>query len=424
MEKEVSYTEKTVSTRVAGAPHDHLPFAGLRVLDLSQGLAGPYCGMLLAQHGADVVKLEPPDGDWSRAIGTRHGCHSAIDYMANRGKRSLALDLKRPACAEAALRIAEQCDVVIESFRPGVAQRLGIGYPQVRERHPDVVYLSVSGFGQTGPHAGLPATDTVMQGFSGMMAINADAQGRPRRLGFLAVDTLTALYAFQAVSAALYARLRGAPGRHIDVSLLQASAAFLAPKIVEASLEGEHPAPLNVPAGVYRTSDGWLAITLSKEPHFAALCRAAGRDDLAQDPRFGSFAKRAPHAAWLEAEFGAVLQQRSTADWLERLAAGGVVASRVNTMADWLSDPVVAATGAATPVTDEALEFRFPRIPGVAESHPGDPRHRWPAIGSDSLAILESFGFDRTQADGLLAHAPARDPPPTHGDTHHATQVT
>lgn len=385
-----------------------LPFQGLRVLDASQGLAGPYCGMLLAQQGADVIKLEPPDGDWSRGIGRRHGSHSAIDLMANRGKRSLAIDLKRPGASEAVLRIAEKCDVVIESFRPGVVDKLGIGYEQVRARNPGVVYLSISGFGQRGPGAQKPATDTVIQGFSGMMSLNADTQGRPRRLGFLAVDTLTALYAFQAVSSALYGRLKGLPGRHVDVSLMQATAAFLAPKLVETSLEGEHPVPLNVPAGVYRTQDGWIAITLSKEAHYAALCRATGREDLAEDPAYSSFVKRAEHASYLENQFAAALLQRSTEDWLAHLAANAVVASRVNTLSSWFVDPLVAAADAAPEVVDPACgTFRFPRVPGAAHPHPSEHRYRWPEIGGDGREILAGFGFTPEEIAAQLDPYPA-----------------
>ncbi len=381
-----------------------LPFRGVRVLDASQGLAGPYCGMLLAQQGAEVIKLEPPDGDWSRGIGCRHGSHTAIDLMANRGKRSIAVDMKKPGAAEAMLRIASECDVVIESFRPGVVDKLGIGYSQVRARNPDIVYASISGFGQEGPGAQQAATDTVIQGFSGMMSLAADDEGRPRRLGFLAVDTLTALYAFHAVSSALYGRLKGLPGRHLDISLMQAAAAFLAPKLVETSLEGEAPVPLNVPAGVYRTHDGWIAITLSKEAHYAALCRATGRPDLAEDPAFGSFVKRAPHAPYLQNEFATELLQRSTADWLTHLAEHGVVASRVNTVASWLADPLVAATDAAPEVSaPDCGTFRFPRIPGAPLPAAGESRYHWPSVGEHGHEVLERFGFSAAEADALLA---------------------
>ncbi|WP_170168266.1 CaiB/BaiF CoA transferase family protein [Pseudorhodoferax soli] len=387
-----------------GSAAASLPFHGVRVLDASQGLAGPYCGSLLAQQGAEVIKLEPPLGDWSRGIGQRYNNHTAIDLMANRGKKSLAIDIKRDGAAEAVLRLAERCDVFIESFRPGVVDKLGIGYEQVRARNPDVVYLSVSGFGQQGPGAQQAATDTVIQGFSGMMSLNTDAQGRPRRLGFLAVDTLTALYAFQALASALYGRLRGQPGRHIDVSLMQSTAAFLSAKLIEGSLEGDDPVALNVPAGVYRTRDGWIAVTLSKESQYGALCRATGRADLAEEPDFDSFVKRARHAAHLETQFAMALLERGTQDWLAHLAAHGVVASEVNTLGTWFRHPLVEAVDAAPEVSDPSCGvFRMPRTPGVSAPRPGDPRYAWPDVGDSSHALLQSIGCSQAEIDRLLA---------------------
>lgn len=381
-----------------------LPFAGLRVLDVSQGLAGPYCGMLLGQYGAQVIKLEPPEGDWSRGIGTRHGSHSAIDLMANRGKQSIAVDLKGEGSIAMVKRIAAQCDVMIESYRPGIAARLGIGYVDVARDNGELVYVSISGFGQSGDKSSLPATDTVIQGFSGMMSLNSDGEGKPRRLGFLAVDTLTALYAFQAVSVALYARRDGAGGKHLDINLMQATAAFLTPKIIEASLEGEAPQAINVPAGVYRSLDGWLAITLSKEAHFGALCKATARSYLADDPRFASFQLRAPHGRHLEAEFGTVFAQRSTAQWLDILQAHGVVASRVNQLTDWLVDPHVVAVGAAPLTQDQDRAFHFPATPGIAPPGPQDSRARWPDVGSDGAHILCDFGFSEKEIAALRAN--------------------
>jgi crotonobetainyl-CoA:carnitine CoA-transferase CaiB-like acyl-CoA transferase len=406
-----------MSTEFAAGPHGSgapgLPYAGLRVLDLSQGLAGPYCGMLLGQYGAQVTKLEPPEGDWSRGIGTRHGSHSAIDYMGNRGKHSIAADLKAPGAVDMVRRMAARCDVLIENYRPGIAQRLGLGYEDIARVNPDIIYVSVSGFGLTGEKSRLAATDTVMQGFSGMMALNPDPSGKPQRLGFLAVDTLTALYAFNAVSVALYARRDGAGGRHLDISLLQSTAAFLAPKIVEASLEGASPQIINAPAGVYRTRDGWLAITLSKEAHFAALCKATGRDDLAADPRFASFQLRAPHARHLEAELAQAIAPHDTAHWLASFQAHGVVASRVNTLTDWLHDPHVQAMAAAPLARDGERQLHFPATPGVPHPADDDPRGRWPGVGEDVDAVLADFGFNAQeiaalQADGAIARpAPA-----------------
>ncbi|MFM1987156.1 MAG: hypothetical protein RJA99_113 [Pseudomonadota bacterium] len=383
------------------------PYAGLRVLDASQGLAGPYCAMLLAQQGATVIKVEPPEGDWSRGIGTRHGDATALSVAANRGKASLVADLKTPGAAAALRRIAARCDVFLESFRPGVADRLGLGHAALAAENPGLVYVSISGYGAGGPYAQRAGTDTVLQAFSGMMALNRDADGRPNRVGFLVVDTLTALYAFQAVSAALYARRAGAPGRHVEMSLMQSAAAFLAPKLVEHALEGEAARPLNVPAGVYRTRDGWIAVTLSRESHFPALCRAIGRPDLGEDPRHASFETRADHQVALKAALAATLAERETAHWLERFAANEVMANPVSTLADWIADPHVNAVGAASRIDVPGVgEVVWPAIPGVSPPEPDEARARWSRVGEGGVDALRALGFDDAEiaafgADGV-----------------------
>ena len=252
-------------------------YSGLHVLDLGQGVAAPYCAMLLAMHGAEVVKLEPVAGDWSRGLGTQYGDHTAMSAHYNRGKRSLALDLRSPAAREIALALADRADIVIEGFRPGVADRLGLGYDVLAARNQRLLYLSVSGFGQDGPYAQLPCTDSVAQAFSGLMSVNLGNDGAPHRVGAIIVDTLTGLYAAQAVGVALYARERSGRGRRIEVSLTQCAAAILGHKLAEHLLEGGAPRALNVPTGAYRTSDGWIMIALVKEEQFARLVgRLAG----------------------------------------------------------------------------------------------------------------------------------------------------
>src|SRR5690242_18332072 len=192
-------------------------YSGLRVLDLGQGVAAPYCAMLLAMHGAEVVKLEPPAGDWSRGLGTRYGDHTAMSGHYNRGKRSLALDVKEGAARDIAAELARRADIVIEGFRPGVAARLGLGYEPLSVRNPRLLYMSVSGFGQEGPYVHLPCTDSVAQAFSGLMSVNLGNDGAPHRVGAIIVDTLTGLYAAQALGVALYARERSGEGRRIEV---------------------------------------------------------------------------------------------------------------------------------------------------------------------------------------------------------------
>ena len=167
------------------------PYAGLKVVDASLGIAGPHCGMLLALYGADVVKIEPLFGDWVRPLGTTYGDHSALSIAYGRGKRSVALDLKSPGGTEIAHRLAQDADVFIESFRPGVADRLGLGYAALKATNPRLLYVSVSGFGQAGPSANLPCTDLVAQAFSGLISVNTGADGIPHRVGFTVVDVLT-----------------------------------------------------------------------------------------------------------------------------------------------------------------------------------------------------------------------------------------
>ncbi|MFZ9405675.1 MAG: CaiB/BaiF CoA transferase family protein [Burkholderiaceae bacterium] len=379
-----------------------LAFKGLRVLDASQGLAGPYCAMLLAQHGATVVKVEPAQGDWSRGIGKRYGEHTGLSLACNRGKQSVVLDLRRPTAPAALQRIARHCDVVLESFRPGVAARIGLGYEALSSVRPGLIYASVSGYGQSGPRSEDPGTDTVIQAFSGMMSLNPDAQGQPNRIGFLVVDTLTGLHAFQAVSAALYARLSGGPGQRLDISLMQSAAAFLGQKLIEASLATGPVKAINAPAGIYRSRDGWVAIALSNEDHFTAVCNALERPDLRADPRYASFETRADHQAVLQAEVAACLLKRATADWVQRISAAGALANPVNSLEQWSSDPHVQAVQAAPRVSLPGVgDFLWPRIPGVALPEAGDPRARFAGIGEQGGAALTALGLSETEVQAL-----------------------
>jgi len=379
------------------------PYAGLRILDLGQGIAAPYCAMLLAMHGAEVVKLEPPAGDWSRGLGTRYGDHTAMSAQFNRGKKSLALDLKSAAAREIAVTLAERADIVVEGFRPGVAARLGLGYEALAARNKRLLYVSVSGFGQEGPNANLPCTDSVAQAFSGLVALNIGNDGTPHRVGALIIDSLTGLYAAQALGVALYARERSGIGRHIEVSLAQCAAAILGHKLAEYMLEGGRPRALNVPTGAYQTADGWIIVALIREADFGRLAGALGRPELAQDPRYATFAARAENAAPLIAVLRAAFAAAPTAQWLERLRAADVLADKVNGFDDWLADPHVLATGGAVRFEQPGMGlFHAARTPGV----PADIDRSLapaPAIGEHSRAVLAELGLDAAAIAGLAA---------------------
>jgi crotonobetainyl-CoA:carnitine CoA-transferase CaiB-like acyl-CoA transferase len=363
--------------------------------------------MLLAMHGAEVIKLEPLAGDWSRGLGTCYGDHTAMSAHYNRGKRSLALDLKAAAARDIAVALATRADIVIESFRPGVAARLGLGYYELRVRNPRLLYLSVSGFGQEGPYVDRPCTDSVAQAFSGLMSVDLGNDGTPHRVGAIIVDTLTGLYAAQAVGVALYARERRGEGQRLEVSLAECAAAILGHKLAEHGLEDGAPRQLNVPTGAYRTRDGWIMVALVREEQFTRLAGALGRLDLAEDSGFADFAARAAHATALCDIVAAIFLEDMTSGWLERLGAADILADRVNGFDDWLADPHVIAPGGTVSVDQPGMgNFRTPRTPGIPLEI-DTALTRAPHIGEDGVAILAELGFDpkriaRLGAEGIL----------------------
>ena len=383
---------------------ERLPLEGLKVVDISQGIAGPHCGMLLALYGADVVKIEPPSGDWMRRIGQRYGAQTAHSAAFNRGKRSVAIDLKRPAALEVAKRMIKQADVFVENSRPGAVTRLGLGYEQVCDANPGLVYCSITGFGQEGPYRDRPGTDTVIQAYSGMMSLNRATNGEPVKLSTFLIDALTGLYAFQAVSMALYERRDSGLGKFIDVSLMQSMAAVLAPNIMEQYLLGGPPRLPNVPGGVYQTQDGWVLVTLLREDEYESICRILGAPELADDPRFDDFEKRAANKDTLLPMLRDAFLKGTTAEWAEKMQAADLLCSPVLTPLDWLADPHVQAVQAAPLVTQPDVgAVPVPHVPGAPPSRDDDPRQRLPGVGEHTRAVLEEMGLDEAEIADLLA---------------------
>ena len=383
-------------------PAHEAPYRGLRVLDFGQGIASPYCAMLLGVHGADVIKVEPPEGDWSRYLGTTYGNHTTLSAVFNRGKRSLCLDLKHKDGIAIAQRLASEADVLIEGFRPGVAARLGLGYDSLSRDNPGLIYLSVSGFGQSGPYSKRPGSDSVAQAFSGLVSINVGADGTPHRVGTTISDVVTGVYAFQAISTTLFARATVGTGRWIDVDLCQSTAALLGHKVAEHVLEGGTPRALNVPAGTYQTQDGWMMVTLVNEPQYKRLCTAIERADLASDPRFADFARRADFADTLITQMREIFLTEPTAAWLSRLHAADIIAERILNPGEWLRNVHVEATKAAVcQDTPGVGPVYTPRTPGIA-SLSEDSLCPAPDVGQDSYTILLEAGFDRRAIDDLI----------------------
>jgi crotonobetainyl-CoA:carnitine CoA-transferase CaiB-like acyl-CoA transferase len=376
------------------------PYKGLTVIDASQGFAAPYCAGLLALYGANVIKIEPPEGDWARNIGKNIAGQTALHIVGNRGKRSISLDLKQPAARQIVHSLAKDCDVFLESFRPGVAARLDISYDKIRTLSPDVLYVSVSGFGQDGPYANRPATDSILQAFTGFMTLNKRPDGTPQRVGMLAVDTAAALHAFQALQAALYARKSGDGGRWLQFDLMRTTASFLAQKIAEAQMEAGQDQILHPPAGAYETSNGWVVFSIVKEEHFARLCRAVGKTELLNDPRFVSAEVRRKNGEQLRIMFANLMKTRTTDDWIERLHANEVLSNPINTVADWLEDAHVKATETVGLVAQpDSGSVEVPIIPGTVF----DPELLAPAIGGHGREILKEFGFTDAELGEFVA---------------------
>lgn len=381
------------------------PLADIVVLDMSQGIAGPSCGGHFAEHGASVIKIEPPEGDWIRNLGARIAGTSSPAILYNRGKASLALDLKAPHGRDIALKLAETAHVVIESARPGVMQRLGLGFEAVKARQPDIVYLSISGWGQQGPFAPEPMVDTVGQAVSGLMSVMRSREGAPVKIDAAVIDAITGLYAFQAASMALWGKTKGSGARHLDISLLQAAAHIQGPNLIECAYTGRQPTILNPPAGNYPTKDGWIAMTLVTEGHFAGICRAIGRPDLASDARYATFAARRERVPELRAIIDAALATRTTDEWVAAFAKEGALASRINTYVDWLAHPQVAAIEAApTYPLSNGEHVRLPHLPGEA---PNDAAV--PSIGGQSRQVLAELGLAAREVDALIAAGVVRE---------------
>jgi crotonobetainyl-CoA:carnitine CoA-transferase CaiB-like acyl-CoA transferase len=341
--------------------------SGIRLLDLTNVLAGPYCAYQFALLGADVIKVEAPGGgDLARQLGADPELNRAgmgASFLAqNAGKRSVVLDLKDPGDRERFLALVDTADALVENFRPGVMDRLGLGAESLRARNPRLVYCAISGFGQTGPLRGNPAYDQIIQGLSGVMSITGTPEAAPLRAGYPVADTLGGMVGAFAIAAALVrARATGA-GATLDVSMLDSMLSALGWPVSNWLTAGVEPRPAGnenltaAPSGTFRTGDGLLNIAANKQEQFEALARLIGRPDLAHDPRFAGREARKANRAALSAEIEAALAADSAAAWETRLNAAGVPAGRVLTIPEVLAEPQV---------TGRALLHRFETVPGT-----------------------------------------------------------
>lgn len=385
------------------------PLQGFRVLDLTRFLAGPYCTMVLADLGADVIKVEQPgSGDDSRLFGPFSHGESYSFAQVNRGKRSVCLDLRRPRGRELACDLAERSDLVIESFRPGVAARLGLDYAAVSRRRPDVLYCSISGFGQTGPYRDRPGFDIMAQGITGLMRMTGEPGGRPAKVGFAVNDIAAGVTAVYSILAAQLVRERTGAGQSIDISLVDAQLAWT---VWEAGVlfgRGEAPAQtgtrhrLSAPYQAYRTADGYLTIGAGTDRLWRRTADALGSPHWCDDPRFADNDARLANIDALEASIEAVTTTRGTAEWIEVLDAAGVPCGPVLTYDQALADPHVQAREMIAemdhPIMGTVRTLGQPAKFSRSRSRPGRPA---PWLGQHSREVLAWLGLAPGEIDEL-----------------------
>jgi crotonobetainyl-CoA:carnitine CoA-transferase CaiB-like acyl-CoA transferase len=381
------------------------PLAGVRVADLSRVLAGPYCTMVLADLGADVVKVERPQGgDETRAWGPPFAGGEAAYYLSvNRGKRSCAVDLSQPEGRQLALDLCARADAVVENFKLGGAERLGVGYEQVRERNPRVVYCSISGFGSVREPKGRPGYDFIAQAETGLMSITGPEEGAPFKVGVALVDVLAGLHAAAAIVAALY---RG-EGARIEVPLLDSGLAGLVNVAQNALVTRREPErhgnahPNIVPYQDFETASGRIAIAAGNDGLFRALCAAIGRDDLPADERFASNAARVEHRRELIPELQERLRERPADEWVERLDAAGVPVGKVRSVPEALEAAAAAGRPATVRVdhpTAGPLDLVASPIWGATTSDASPP----PLLGEHTAPVLRELGRSEEEVERLV----------------------
>ncbi len=381
---------------------------GVRSLDLTNVLAGPFCCYQLALLGADVIKVEVPgSGDLARQLGADPELNRRLmgaSFLAqNAGKRSVTINLKSPAGKEVFHRLVKTADVIVENFRPGVMDRLGLGYQTLRKTKANLIYCAISGFGRDGPLADNPAYDQIVQGISGVMSVTGDKQSTPLRVGFPVADTIGGITAAFAITAALFRRDRSGHGEFIDVSMLEATLITMGWAVSNWLIAGVTPEPMGnenmtaSPSGTFKTARGLLNIAANKQEQFETLCALIGRKELASDPRYADREDRKKRRYELKADLESALTGRTATEWSLLLNEHGVPAGEVLSIPEVLEHPQIIERGLvkhfeAAPGTDRGIAvvrtgFR------LASGDP-EPVSPPPLLGADTDEILKELGFD------------------------------
>ena len=378
---------------------------GIRVLDLSRVIAGPYCATLMADLGADVIKVERPGrGDDLRAW--RGNGMSATVAAINRNKRGIAVDLQQPEGGKLVFELARRADVVVENFLPGVADKLGLGYDSVSAVNPAAVYVSVTGFGQSGPHARRAGYNTIAQGMSGIMALTGMPGHPPTKVGGSVSDLAAAFLAFGVANAALAHRLRTGRGQHLDVSLLASTLALLPDPVAHYFESNRRPTragnrnPYLSPAEAFRTRDGWVQVVVMNPDQYARFARALGDGSLASDPKFATNDTRVANHDEFKARVERALSRETTAVWVARFESEQVAAGPIYEFDEVFEDPQVKHLGLVKSIEQPGYgTARMLDFPVGASATPGTIRRPAPGLGEHTAEVLAELGLPKSEID-------------------------
>jgi len=393
-----------------------LPLEGVLVADFSRVLAGPFATMMLGDLGADVVKVERPgEGDETRTWGPPFaGGESAYYLSTNRNKRSLALDLTRPDHLAVAHRLVQHAHVMIENFRPRTAERIGLGYARMRELNPRLVYVSITGFGTSGPLKDAPGYDVIAQAMGGIMSVTGERDGDPQKVGVAVADITTGLFAAIGILAALRRAERDGVGAQLHLSLLESQIGWLANQASNFLVGGMEPIrmgnshPNIVPYRVFHAADAPLVLACANDAHWRRFCAAVDRADLGDDPRYATNADRVRNRDALEPDLEAMFGSRTRAEWLAVLGGAGVPCGPINTIREVFDDAQVRAIGLVEEVAHATVgRLRLLRSPLTLDGSPVGVRRPPPTLGEHTREVLSELGYSEEEVGRITANPTA-----------------
>lgn len=386
------------------------PLKGLKVIDMTRVLAGPFCTMMLADLGAEVIKVERPGtGDDSRAFGPHQDGESAYFMSINRGKKSLTLDLKSEKGKNVLRRLVEKADVIVENFKPGVMKKLGLGYEELAKINPRLIYCASSGFGHTGPYSSRPAYDLIIQGMGGLMSITGPDQNTPTKVGSSIADIFAGVFSTIGILGALNHRHQSGKGQMVDVAMLDCMVAILENAVARYTTTGEDPVPIGnrhpsiAPFTSLKTSNGFINVACGNDQLWTKFCQVIGREKLAQDDRYLNNADRCKHMDELIPVLNEAIAQNTTEFWLEKLEEAHVPAGPINRISEVLKDPQVLARNMLVELTHPTVgKIHVPGTPVKFSETVAEIKSPAPVLGQHSREILADAGFSSEEIDALI----------------------